>query len=195
MLNDENLSTKDKLIIAAIDLISKKGYNGVTTQEIATSAGLSEKTLFRHFGSKQNLLESAYERFDYSQEITKFFNTKLVWILETDLRLISQTYHEMMNRKRNLIIISMKEEGTLPGFKERANKHTRLLMDVLTNYFTSMIKDGKVVETDPALLALTFMTMHLGAFLILEKNDYVSTISLEAFINQSIQTFTRGLTP
>ena len=87
-----------RLPLAAIDLISRKGYNGVTTVEIATVAGLSEKTLFRKFGSKQNLLETAFERYHYGQEMTKLFEEKLVGDLSEDLLLISRTYHELMIR-------------------------------------------------------------------------------------------------
>ena len=60
-------------MLAAIDLIADKGYNGVSTQEIAGTAGLSEKTLFRRFGSKQNLLEMAFDRYHYAEEMTKLF--------------------------------------------------------------------------------------------------------------------------
>lgn len=57
MSNSINRSTKEKLMLTAIDLISLKGYKSVTTQEIALTV---EKTLFRHFGTKQNLLVSAF---------------------------------------------------------------------------------------------------------------------------------------
>ena len=138
MSSSNNLSNDDKLLLAAIDLMAEKGYNGVSTQEIATVAGLSEKTLFRRFGSKLNLLEKAFDRFHYAEEMTKLFNEKLVWDLQTDLLLISRTYHEIMNRNRKMIMISIKEEGNLPGLKERTQKHPRQLLDILTNYFMSM---------------------------------------------------------
>ncbi|UUZ81844.1 TetR/AcrR family transcriptional regulator [Paenibacillus sp. P26] len=50
---NQTVSTGDKLILAAIDLIAEQGYDGTTTKEIASAAGVSEVTLFRHFGSKQ----------------------------------------------------------------------------------------------------------------------------------------------
>ncbi len=68
MNSSKNMSSKDKLMVAAIDLIAKKGYKGVTTEEIAIVAGLSKETLFRHFGSKQNLLKTAVDRFHSNLE-------------------------------------------------------------------------------------------------------------------------------
>jgi AcrR family transcriptional regulator len=182
--------------LAAIDLIAEKGYKGVTTLEIAAAAGLSEKTLFRHFGSKQNLLETAFERFHYTEEMTKLFNEKLVWDLETDLLLISRTYHEIMNRNRKMIMISIKEEDNLPGFRERKKKPSLQLFEFLTNYFTVMSKEGKLITTNPDVLAFSFMAMNYGAFLNnLESGTSFATVSLETFIRESVQTFTRALIP
>src|SRR5579875_2483897 len=196
MSSSNNLSNDDKLLLAAIDLMAEKGYNGVSTQEIATSAGLSEKTLFRRFGSKQNLLEKAFDRFHYAEEMTKLFNEKLIWDLQTDLLLISRTYHEVMNRNRKMIMISIKEEGNLPGFRERTQKHPRQLLEILTNYFTAMYEKGKLIRTDPELQALSFMMLNFGAFMNnLDSNDNFPNVSLETFMMESVQTFTRALTP
>ncbi|KYG25622.1 TetR/AcrR family transcriptional regulator [Alkalihalobacillus trypoxylicola] len=196
MSSSKNLSTSDKLLLAAIDLIAEKGYKGVTTQEIAIAAGLSEKTLFRHFGSKQNLLESAFDRFHYTEEMTKLFNEKLVWDLQTDLLLISRTYHEIMNKNRKMILISIKEEDNLPGFRERKKKPPLQLFEILTDYFTVMFAKGKLIKTNPDVQAFSFMAMNYGAFL--NNLDSVSdfpSVSLEEFIMESVQTFTRALTP
>jgi TetR/AcrR family transcriptional regulator, mexJK operon transcriptional repressor len=196
MSSSNNLSNDDKLLLAAIDLIAEKGYNGVSTQEIAAAAGLSEKTLFRRFRSKQNLLETAFDRFHYAEEMQNLFNEKLTWELQTDLLLISRTYHEIMNHNRKMIMISIKEEGNLPGFRERTQKHPRQLLEILTNYFTAMYEKGKLIRTDSELQALSFMMMNFGAFMNnLDADDNFPTVSLETFIMESVQTFTRALTP
>lgn len=188
--------TSDKIMTAAIDLMAEKGYNGVSTQEIATTAGLSEKTLFRHFGSKQNLLETAFDRFHYAEEMRNLFNEKLVFDLPADLLLISRTYHEIMNRNRKMIQIGIKEEGNLPGFREKTQKHPQQLMEILTDYFTIMSEKGKIIQTNPELQALSFMMMHFGAFMNdLESNVNFPTLSLEEFMMESVQIFTRALTP
>ncbi len=195
-MNDNCLGSSERLMIAAIDLIAERGYNGVTTLEIATAAGLSEKTLFRHFGSKRNLLESAFDRFHYGDEMTKLFAEKLVWELREDLLLISHVYHEMMNRNRKMIWISIKEAGHLPGFRERTQKHPRQLLTGLTDYFTEMSAKGKMVRTNPETQAASFMMMHFGAFLNnLDDEGSFLNVSLETFIVESVEIFTRALTP
>lgn len=196
MTSNTSLNSNEKLLIAAIDLIAEKGYNGVSTMEIATEAGLSEKTLFRHFGSKQNLLHAAFDRYHYTEEMTKLFNEKLKWELESDLLLVCRTYHEIMNRNRKLIMISIKEEGNLPELRQITSKHPQQLLEILTSYFVTMSEQGKIVRTNPELQAFSFMMMNFGAFMnnIEEQTNY-PTITMEPFIVECVQLFTRALTP
>lgn len=191
-----NLSSKEKLMLTAIDLISKKGYKSVTTQEIATTAGLSEKTLFRLFKTKQNLLETAFDQYHYAEEMTRIFNEKLVWDLYTDLLLISKTYHNIMNRNRKLFMISLKEVENLPDYRERTVKHPQQLLDILTNYFNIMYDKGKLAKINPELQAFSFMSLNYGVFINnLEEEVLFPGLSLEGIITESVWTFTRALTP
>jgi AcrR family transcriptional regulator len=185
----------EKLLRAAIDLISEKGYHGVTTEEIASSADLSEKTLFRHFGSKQNLLEAALQRFQYAEEMRILFNEQIVWELEADLLAISQKYHEIMNRDRKLILIALKDEVHIPGFKERRLQHPRQLLTFLTNYFATMSEKGKIACSNPSMQAFTFMMAQYGAFINdLEAGNNYPGISLNQFIQENVNIFVRSLT-
>lgn len=195
-MDSSKLGSSDRLLLAALNLIAAKGYNGVTTLEIATEAGLSEKTLFRQFGSKQKLLEAAFDRYHYAEEMKKLFSEKLVWDLEEDLLLVSKTYHEIMNRNRKMIQISLKEEGQLPGFRERTHKYPLQLLEILTNYFITMSEKGKMIPTNPEMHAFSFMMMNFGAFMNdLDSHKNYSTISLEPFIHESVKIFARALQP
>ena len=138
-------STSDKLILAAIDLIAEQGYDGTTTKEIAAAAGVSEVTLFRHFGSKQALLIAAFERYHYAGEMTKLFNERLTWDVRTDLLLIGRTYHAIMNRNRKLLDIAHKGGSRLPEeVHKHASQHPVQLKKLLTNYFSTLLEQGKI---------------------------------------------------
>lgn len=196
VIDVSKLGSSERLLLVAIDLISERGYNGVTTQEIAVAAGLSEKTLFRHFGSKQKLLEAAFDRYHYAEEMRKIFAEKLSWELEDDLLMISKTYHEVMNRNRKLVQISIKDEAQMPGFKERLHRHPQQLLEFLTSYFGTMSEKGKLRLTDPRMQAFTFMMSQYGAFVNdLEAEKNYPGITLEPFIEESVKMFARALTP
>ena len=190
-------STGDKLIWAAIDLMAQKGYHATTTKEIAAAAGVNEVTLFRHFGSKQKLLEAAFDRYHYGDEMTKLFRDKLVWDMKTDLLLISRTYHTIMARNRKMIMIGIKEGGSIPGVDERAGRHPRILKRLLTDYFTEMQKRGSIRgDVNPQLQALSFMWMNYGAFVTgMSAGGAPPGVPMDEFIEESVATFVRALTP
>lgn len=52
-------ASRRKLLNAARECFAQSGYRGTTTKEIALSAGLAEKTLFRHFPTKAILFREA----------------------------------------------------------------------------------------------------------------------------------------
>src|SRR3989442_8002028 len=52
--------TRQRLVHAALELFSTRGYAATTTAEIARKAGVAEGTIYRHFQSKQHLLNELY---------------------------------------------------------------------------------------------------------------------------------------
>ncbi|WP_127531008.1 TetR/AcrR family transcriptional regulator [Paenibacillus kobensis] len=189
------MDNKSKLMLAAIDLMAEKGYRGVSTKEIAAAAGVSEMTLFRNFGSKQVLLERAVEQYHYSVEMTELFNEKVVWDLRADLSVISQMYHEIMERNRKMFLIVLKEDE-LSEIRANAQKHPRKLLELLTGYFTEMQRKGLIIDTDAETQAITFMWMHYGAFMSkLFGASAITKVTMEDFAQSSIELFVRALTP
>ncbi len=66
--NEQKLTLKQKnILIAAVELISEKGYEKVSTGEIAKRAGVAEGTIFRQYKTKKDLLNAivrpSYMRF------------------------------------------------------------------------------------------------------------------------------------
>src|SRR3954462_3895250 len=58
-----------QLVETALDIFSRKGFQGTTTKEIAAAAGVTEAIIFRHFPSKQALYNAV---FDYKHESSAF---------------------------------------------------------------------------------------------------------------------------
>jgi AcrR family transcriptional regulator len=50
---------REQLLATAEKLFSERGYGATTTRDIAAAAGIAESALFRHFGSKANLMSEA----------------------------------------------------------------------------------------------------------------------------------------
>jgi len=56
------MDIRERLLNAAAAVFAETGYRGATTRRIATAAGVNEITLFRHFGSKDALINEALRR-------------------------------------------------------------------------------------------------------------------------------------
>ena len=52
--------TRQRLVRAALELFTAEGYDVTTTPKIAKKAGVAEGTIYRHFRSKQHLLNELY---------------------------------------------------------------------------------------------------------------------------------------
>ncbi|GAB3611292.1 TetR/AcrR family transcriptional regulator [Humibacter ginsengiterrae] len=52
---------RDRLVVAAVELFSEKGYDETTVAQIAERAGLTKSTFFRYFPDKRELLVAGQE--------------------------------------------------------------------------------------------------------------------------------------
>lgn len=70
------MNKKQNILQAALVLFTENGARATSTKSIATEAGVSEALIFKHFGTKDNLLEELIKK-GY-QEAIKFTNVYLV---------------------------------------------------------------------------------------------------------------------
>jgi len=181
---------------AAIDLFSKHGYDSVTTEEIAKKAGFSEKTLFRHFKSKQNLLMRAIDRYHYAEEMRCLFEYKLSGALQADLQLISENYHRIMYDNRKLLRVLMKVGAKVPGLHQSARRHPKQLQNYLTQYFRQLKKQNKLADVDEEKAAITFLYLNYGlAQCRIAEEPHFSDEEFPEILKESIAIFTKGVQP
>ncbi|MBD3213438.1 MAG: TetR family transcriptional regulator [Candidatus Lokiarchaeota archaeon] len=72
LLNDESkLSTKEKIYHAALNLFSKKGFDGVSMRNIAKDVGIRVGSIYNHFDEKRDIFEYIFDKIeDYYKELT-----------------------------------------------------------------------------------------------------------------------------
>ncbi len=124
--------TSERILDAAIALMTKKGYNPVTIREIAKAVGLSEMTVFRHFPSKYAMLMAAMRRASYTAIIEEVFTTHVRWELEHDLRCIMRRYLDVADQRMATLRIYFSALGQL-------DEHSTELVSDVTLLFWNQI--------------------------------------------------------
>lgn len=62
--------TKQRILDAAIELFSQKGYKGVSIRELARSVGIKESSIYNHYDSKDEILTATLDLFTSKMEGT-----------------------------------------------------------------------------------------------------------------------------
>ena len=68
--SEKPLTTKEKILEAAIELFSNRGFHGVSIREIARAVGIKESSIYNHFSSKENILDTIFDQFQAEMEGT-----------------------------------------------------------------------------------------------------------------------------
>ncbi len=61
--DESKLTTSEKILDVAIDLIAKEGFDAVSIREIAKTVGIRESSIYNHFKSKDELLDTIIDYF------------------------------------------------------------------------------------------------------------------------------------
>ncbi len=55
------MTRKEEILLATLDLASERGLKAVTLSQIAERVGIRKPSLYNHFGSKDQILQAAYQ--------------------------------------------------------------------------------------------------------------------------------------
>lgn len=97
---------KEEIIIAAVDLAAKYGFNGVSMNMIADKVGVKKPSLYNHFKSKEKLIDEAYnflrqQAIKASQTDLKDFDSFMEHKSAVEiLQYIVSDYIKISNRKK-----------------------------------------------------------------------------------------------
>ena len=154
-------NTKQKILDVALDLFSRKGYEGTNLQEIADSVGIVKSALYRHFKSKEELWNCLLQDLEvyYNERMGSRSNTNVLTSLkqleEMTMQMLQFTMHdERIIKTRKLLNI---EQFSNERVSNLATKHFNDdLENMYTHVFKAMIKNGIMKDYDPQLLAFEY---------------------------------------
>lgn len=190
------LSTAERILEAAVQLISEKGYAAATTRSIAALAGVNEVTIFRHFGNKRGILKAVVDKFSYGPVFENVLQFEVSYDLNKDLLHFSERYFRTMMPIKDLVLIAFKESNAFPEIDEELARVPRQLKEQLMTYFLKMKEKEKLVDVPVEEAALSFIALNFGHFAsFVRLGKEVSTLDQQQILKTSMSIFSRGLTP
>lgn len=152
-------STEDRILKAATKLFSEHGYNGISTKKIADLAGVNEVTIFRHFNSKSNLLQSVIRHYSYEGNIIQKVSRDITGDVEKDLEIFAEVYYMFLVNNIKMYKIQMRE------ITDDGKRFTNTIeyVNFMKNYLQEKVESKKFTG-DPSIISKAIVSMIMGIF-------------------------------
>ncbi len=151
--------TRERILQAAAEVFASQGYAGATTRGIADAAGMSELTLFRHFGTKRNLFMAMLDQYSPAAGLERILADRLTGKPRTDLMFIGRFFLKALTERHTAIVLTLCEAERIPEVREVSRDVPGRLRALLANYLRAQIELGKVRDRDPEMMAQAFLGM------------------------------------
>ena len=154
--------TKERILTAALEMFSQKGYEGTNIRELSASLGLVKSGIYKHFESKEAIWNAlldrmiAYygERFGSPEHLPTVPDSPEDFVSMT-MRMADLTIHDaQIVKTRKLLTIEQFRDGRA---RKLATKHFLTgLTEMFTPIFAGMMDKGLLKRDDPAMLAFAY---------------------------------------
>ena len=190
--------TKERILSAALEMFSKKGYAGTNIRELTASLGLGKSSMYRHFESKEELwnalldemAEYYAERFGSPEHLPPVPDS-LEGLVAMTMKMADITVHDgkIVLVRKLLTTEQFRDERA----KALATEHFLTgLKEMFTHIFEGMMDKGLLRRDDPAMLAFAY-TAPITALIHLcdrePEKTYEAIAQIEAFSRHFINVY------
>lgn len=201
--NQENMTEKQKKILeAAVEIFSEKGYSATSTNEIAKKAGVAEGTIFRHYKTKKDLLLSIVAPM-MAKFIAPFIIKDFYKVLTSDyqnledfLRAVIINRMQFAKKHMPMVKIFLQEIPFHSELKEQFKEHVvSQVFERLELIIETYQKRGEIINLPTKsvirLTASTILGFILARYLMFPESDWEDEQEIEI----TIQFILHGISP
>lgn len=167
------VGTRKRIFDSAVNLFMLKGFNNVRLRDIAGSVGIRQSTIYNHFKSKQEILDTIYDYYCYyflkdrpsleDMEL-KLQNESLMDIIMSIRYEFKEDYLENISDITKIIFQRV-------GIDDRANDIVRSLMveegiSYVETIFDKAVKMGRFAEVDAHDMAVFISSVRIFTLFI-----------------------------
>lgn len=185
-------STRRRILEAALALFAEQGFRGTSVGEIEAAAGLAPRSggLYKHFASKEALLEAAFsERMAAIDEFDQRLELTPLGDLRAELTLTAHWALAELRRERALFRVVMKDGERMPAltarFREAIVERGLMLTETAIRRYA---KERGVRLEDPEALAQVVCASLVGFNVQQTLFGDESTVADERFIDAWVET-------
>lgn len=166
----EKINTKGQILDAALELFSKKGFEATSIAEIADAVGLKKASLYSHFTSKQDILDSltqiAISEYESNSIMSssrwddpEFTKGKENLNFEDVKKVIKEHFEYVIHdpdisRMRKLLIIEQFQNEELRKFQSKQSYEDVIRYN--TGLLKFLIKNGNLRDDNTEIMAAQF---------------------------------------
>ena len=192
--------TKERILSAALEMFSQKGYDGTNLRELTASLGLVKSSLYRHFDSKEAIWNTLLDemiayygaRFGSAERLPPAPDS-LEELVSMTMRMVAFTVRdEKIVKTRKVLAIEQFRDDRARAL---ATKHFLTgLTEMFTPVFAAMMDRGLLRRDDPEMLAFAY-TAPISSLIHLCDREPERTeealAKIEAFSRHFIRTYGR----
>lgn len=196
-------TTRDRILDTAIDMFADKGYNNVSIREIAREVGIKGSSIYNHFKSKEDILDSILEynkragksNFEGSQVMEGINVSVREMPLESILLSIlgvSLSFMKTADMDKIFKVISAEQlnnDKVREFFLEEYIEQPRKVLEVV---FDKLMDEGLIREFNPKLLADEFYSYIIFKYYenyLLKKNTELDLRKMNEDFGRHISFF------
>ena len=199
-------NTKERILVAALRLFARDGYEAVSVSAIAGALGMTKGALYKHYKNKRDIFDSIFERVcfedvelakkygvpevEFEDDPSAFKNTSMEGLkgfIEASFRIWIED--EFARNFRKMLTLEQYRNAEMSEFYQKCILPT----DYIEDLFREMIARGVLKQGDPRLLALEFLAPYhflISAALVdasfdMEQAAHLLTAHIDRFIDSN----------
>ena len=165
------MDTKQRILLEALRLFSKRGYDAISVEQIASAVGIKAPSLYKHYKSKKDIFDAIFE--DTAKRYEEFIQTISIPVTDSKQDVVvfeNITAEDLVQKVKSLIKYSLHDENiskfrkmmTIEQFRSPelsklySDRYVNQIQNYHTDLFTKMIEAGVLKKEDPYILAMVY---------------------------------------
>ena len=186
---------KESIFASAMVEFSERGFHGASIANIAARSGVSRMTVYKHFESKEQLLEKLS---DHSSDrllhrlAAAIDETQPCWSVLMDVGRCFYIDGQHFD-SRAISRIMVMEADRFPEIGRRGIELRRKALKPLTDYLARQAFEGTITIEDPERAAIQFLNLTTSSIDFLFSAEMPSDEEREKYLAAAVKTFLYGV--